>query len=62
MEENTIIFLEKALGGDENSIDSLYNLEKWNRMFDEIPIEYLEYEDYEAAWAMIMGKLKSIYY
>ena len=62
LEEKTIILLEKALNGDENSVSSLYNLERWNRMFDEIPIEFIDYEDYETAWNMIMGRLKSIYY
>lgn len=58
--ETSIIFLEMARGGNENTTDSLYNQERWNRKFDDVPVEYIEYGDFESVWAMIIGKLKSI--
>ena len=53
---DTLIFLEMRENCGENSAGSLYNLVGWNERFNDVPIAYIDYGDYESAWKMIMGK------
>ena len=58
-ESKTMIIFEMSEDNGENSACSLYTQATWRTRFHDIPIAFIEYDDFKSAWTTIMGKFLS---
>ncbi len=58
-ESKTMIIFEKRKYEGERSACSLYTQATWRNKFQDIPIAFIEYDDFKSVWNIIMGKFLS---
>ncbi len=57
----SLIILEKEKGGKENSAGSSLIKGSWQDKYYNPPVEYINYDDFDSAWKMILGRFLSLY-